>query len=90
MKNYLTFYIIFLGDNMDRLKEIRNDRDLLQKDVARILHIKQQQYSEYERGKRQIPIFYLCKLADFYHVSIDYILYRTDVRIPYPRSIMRQ
>ena len=74
---------------MDRLKEIRNDRDLLQKDVAKVLHIKQQQYSEYERGKRTIPIYYLERLADFYNVSVDYILYRTDVRVPYPKSIMK-
>ncbi len=74
--------------NIDRLKEIREDRDLLQKDVAKILGIKQQQYSEYEIGKRVIPIEYLSKLADFYNVSIDYILSKTDVSKPYPRSIM--
>jgi len=74
--------------NIDRLKEIREDRDLLQKDVAEALGIKQQQYSEYEIGKRVIPIEYLSKLADFYNVSIDYLLSKTDISKPYPRSVM--
>ncbi len=72
--------------NIDRLKEIREDRDLYQKDVAKILKIKQQQYSEYEIGKRLIPINYLSELADFYNVSIDYLLNKTNVRIPYPKN----
>ncbi len=72
--------------NINRLKEIREDKDLLQKDVASILHIKQQQYSEYEIGKRLIPINYLSELADYYKVSIDYLLNKTDERKPYPKS----
>ena len=72
--------------NINRLKEIREDKDLLQKDVAKALNIKQQQYSEYEIGKRLIPINYLSELADFYDVSIDYLLNKTDERKPYPKS----
>ena len=72
--------------NINRLKEIREDNDLLQKDVAKALNIKQQQYSEYEIGKRLIPINYLSNLADFYNVSIDYLLNKTNVRKPYPKS----
>ncbi len=72
--------------NINRLKEIREDNDLLQKDVAKVLHIKQQQYSEYEIGKRLIPINYLSELADYYKVSIDYLLSKTDERKPYPKS----
>ncbi len=72
--------------NINRLKEIREDKDLLQKDVANVLHIKQQQYSEYEIGKRLIPINYLSELADYYQVSIDYLLNKTDERKPYPKS----
>ncbi len=72
--------------NINRLKEIREDNDLLQKDVAKVLNIKQQQYSEYEIGKRLIPINYLSNLADFYNVSIDYLLNKTNVRKPYPKS----
>ncbi len=72
--------------NISRLKEIREDKDLLQKDIAKVLNIKQQQYSEYEIGKRLIPINYLSDLADFYNVSIDYLLSKTDVRKIYPKS----
>lgn len=74
--------------NIDRLKEIREDRDILQRDVAKYLKIKQQQYSEYEIGKRLIPINYLSELADYYNVSIDYLLSKTDVKKPYPKSLM--
>lgn len=74
--------------NIDRLKEIREDNDLLQRDVAKQLNIKQQQYSEYEIGKRLIPINYLSALADFYNVSIDYLLNKTDVRDAYPKSVL--
>lgn len=74
--------------NIDRLKEIREDKDLKQSEVANILGIKQQQYSEYEIGKRLIPINYLSKLADFYDTSIDYLLQRTDERTPYKKSIL--
>ncbi len=72
--------------DINRLREIREDKDLLQKDVARELNIKQQQYSEYEIGKRLIPITYLSELADFYNVSIDYLLNKTNVRTPYPKN----
>lgn len=72
--------------NINRLKEIREDRDLYQKDVANYLNIKQQQYSEYEIGKRLIPINYLSELADYYNVSIDYLLGKTDISKPYPKS----
>ena len=74
--------------NIDRLKEIREDRDYLQKDIAKHLKIKQQQYSEYEIGKRLIPINYISELADFYNVSIDYLLSKTDIKKPYSKSLM--
>ena len=73
--------------NIQRLKEIREDKDLKQSDVAKALGIKQQQYSEYEIGKRLIPINYLSALSDFYNTSIDYLLGKTDERNPYPKSI---
>ncbi len=83
---------IYLSDvymNIDRLREIREDNDLLQKDIAKVLEIKQQQYSEYEIGKRLIPINYLSNLADFYNTSIDYLLGKTDKREAYPKSILK-
>ncbi len=72
--------------NIERLKEIREDRDLNQKDVVKALGIKRQQYSEYELGKRLIPINYLYKLACFYNTSIDYFVGKTDERKAYPKS----
>ena len=75
--------------NVDRLRELREDKDLLQKDVAQYLGIKQQQYSEYELGSVLISIEKINILADFYDVSIDYLVGRTDERKPYPKSILK-
>lgn len=75
---------------MNRLKELREDKDLLQKDIAEYLKIDQSNYSKYELEKISIPLEYLIKLADFYNTSVDYILYRTDRRKPYPTSIMKK
>ena len=57
-----------------RLRDLREDSDLTQQDVADFLNIKQSTYSQYENEKRQIPIEALIKLAGFYKVSTDYIL----------------
>lgn len=73
---------------MNRLRELREDRDLLQVDVSKILSISQVAYSYYELEKRQIPIDLLKKLAKYYNTSIDYILYLTDEKKPYPKSII--
>ena len=72
--------------NIERLKEIRNDKDYTQNDIANYLNISQVQYSRYETGIRIIPIDLLAKLAKLYQVSIDYLLGLTDVRNPYPPS----
>ena len=61
-----------------RLKDLREDKDLVQKEVASLLGIDQTVYSNYETGKREIPIRFIVKLADFYGVSTDYILGRTN------------
>ena len=63
---------------LKKLKYLRIDNDLYQKEVTNILKITRQQYGLYESGKRDIPIDLLIKLADFYHVSTDYILGRTN------------
>lgn len=68
-----------------RLKDLREDKDIYQKDVARLLDISQQYYSEYENGKRPIPVEYLIKLAKFYNTSIDYIVSLTNEIQPYKR-----
>ena len=63
---------------MLRLKDLREDKDLLQKDIADILKITQQQYSKVELGINQLSYENLIRLGDFYKVSIDYILGRTN------------
>ena len=73
-----------------RLKDLREDRDLLQKDVAEMLGISQTVYSRYERGFQTIPVPHLIKLADFYQTSTDSILGRTNRRMPYGRREPRQ
>ena len=73
---------------IDRLKEIREDRDLLQKDIAKILNIPQQNYSRYELGIIKMPIDKYVILAKYYNVSIDYLVGLTDKMKPYERSIL--
>lgn len=75
------------SDQMEypRIRSLREDRDLLQKDLAEYLHCSQMSYSRYERGTHEIPTEVLCKLADFHNTSTDYLLGRTDDPRPYPR-----
>lgn len=61
-----------------RIKDLREDNDKLQKEIAQILGISQQYYSEYESGKRTIPINHLITLAKYYNTSIDYIVELSD------------
>lgn len=70
--------------NIMRLKEIREDKQLSQSEVAKLLNVKQNTYSQYETEKRQIPIVMLVQLAEFYGVSVDYLLELTDVEDKYP------
>lgn len=71
---------------MLRIKDIREDKDLLQKDVADFLNVSQTNYSKYELGKINIPINTLRKMAIFFDTSIDYLLGLTDEIKPYPRK----
>ena len=66
-----------------RLRDLREDRDLVQKEVAAVLGIDQRVYGNYEIGKREIPTRFLTLLADFYGTSTDYILGRTNNPKPY-------
>lgn len=61
-----------------RIKDMREDHDLKQKEVAAVLGIDQRVYSNYETGKREIPVHLLIKLADYYKVSTDFLLGRLD------------
>ena len=69
-----------------RIRDLREDSNLSQKDIAEYLKCSQQAYSYYESGKRTIPIEYLIALASFYKTSIDYLLGQTNIRTPYPKN----
>ena len=68
----------------NRLRDLREDKDLKQKDLAEMLKIHQTTYSDYELGRLNIPVATLHILADFYRVSTDYLLGRTNRKDPYP------
>ena len=70
---------------MLRIKDLREDKERLQKDMAKILNTTQTNYSKYELGKINIPIDTLIKLAKFFNTSIDYLLGLTNETKPYPR-----
>ena len=61
-----------------RIRSLREDRDLTQKQIAQILGMSQTGYSKYETGENDIPTTVLIQLADFYQTSVDYLLGRTD------------
>ena len=64
----------------ERLKDLREDKDMTQTQLAAMLGMKQQQYSEYERGFREMPMRIYVVLAQFYNVSLDYIAGLTNDR----------
>ena len=70
---------------MNRLKDLREDKDMLQKDIAKLVNTTQTNYSKYELEKIEIPKKVLIQLAFFYNTSIDYILGITNETKPYPR-----
>ncbi len=72
-----------------RIRDMREDRDLTQKQLADHLHIRQNTYSQYETGQRQLPLDVLIALARYYKTSADYLLGLTDERKPYPDSKKR-
>lgn len=75
------------GDKMNtRIRELREDRDLTQTQVAQAIGISQRKYSYLETGVQQWTDEQLVKLADFYQTSVDYLLERTDEKRPYPEK----
>ena len=70
--------------HFETIRNLRIDRGYTQQQIADYLHIKQNTYSQYEIGVLNYPIEVLMKLADFYSVSVDYLLGRTAVKDPYP------
>ena len=62
----------------ERIRELREDNDFKQEKLAQVLGVRQTTYSKYELGKINVPIDILIKIADFYHVSLDYLVGRSD------------
>lgn len=69
-----------------RIRDLREDNDKTQTDIADLLHISQATYSRYETGDLDIPHSALQILANYYNTSVDYLLGRTDVQKPYPKK----
>ena len=69
-----------------RIRDMREDHDISQQQIADYLMCDQSLYSKYERGERTVPLEIMVKLADYYHTSIDYLVGITDQKAPYPRS----
>lgn len=69
-----------------RIRDLREDADLKQRQIAEYLMCDQSLYSKYEREERPLPLELAEKLADFYHVSVDYLLGRTAQKTPYPKK----
>ena len=68
-----------------RIRDMREDADLNQKAIAEYLLCDQSLYSKYERDERALPLELAVRLAEFYHVSVDYLVFLTDEKKPYPR-----
>lgn len=69
-----------------RIRDLREDKDFTQEQLGEAIGVSQRTYAYYESGQRMLPPQILCALADFYHVSVDYLLERTDEKKPYPRK----
>lgn len=70
----------------ENIRNLRIDNNYTQQQIADYLNIKQNTYSQYETGALNYPVDVLMKLADFYGVSVDYLLGRTDMKKPYPKK----
>ena len=70
----------------ENIRSLRIDNGYTQQQIADYLNVKQNTYSQYEVGTLNYSVDTLMKLADFYHVSVDYLLGRTDVKTPYPKK----
>ena len=72
-----------------RIRDMREDRDLRQQEIADYLHCDQSLYSKYERGERDVPLLVIVMLAQYYKTSVDYLVGLTDIDKPYPRTSNR-
>lgn len=80
-------FIIYLVIQMiyQRIKDLREDKDMTQQQMADMLHINRRTYSAYENGVNSMTPEMLCKIADIHHTSVDYLLNRTNIMTPYEK-----
>ena len=76
--------VIEMAERYERIRNLREDFDLTQAEVGKQINVPQRTYAYYESGERMIPPQVLVALAQFYHVSVDYLLGLTDQKAPYP------
>lgn len=70
--------LVIMMERYQRIRDLREDHDLTQDQVGKAINVPQRTYAYYESGQRMVPPHVLCALADFYQVSVDYILGRTN------------
>lgn len=78
--------VIKMAERYERIRNLREDSDLTQAAIGKQINVPQRTYAYYERGERMIPPQVLISLAQFYHVSVDYLLGLTDRKAPYPNK----
>ena len=76
--------VMIMAEKYERIRNLREDSDLTQAEVGKQINVPQRTYAYYESGERMIPPQVLVALAQFYHVSVDYILGLTDQKTAYP------
>ena len=76
-------------EKFQRIRDLREDKDLTQREVGEAINVPQRTYAYYESGERMVPPQVLVALAQFYNVSVDYMLGLTDQRKPYPKAKSR-
>ena len=78
--------VIVMAEKYDRIRNLREDADLTQSELGKQINVPQRTYAYYENGERMIPPHVLAALAQFHHVSVDYLLGLTDQKTPYPKK----
>ncbi len=88
-RNRPIFRLLQVPDMYERIRDLREDSDMSQQQMAEMLYINRRTYSSYEIGSRGMPIEILEKIADIFNTSTDYLLGRTEIRYPYPPVLPR-
>ena len=80
---FVTIKWVIIMNQYKRIRDLREDNDKLQKDIANLLNMQLTVYQRYERGEREIPLWAAIKLADYYDVTLDYLVGRKEKNVYY-------